>query len=247
MEHEQAQKLLSCYVDGTLDSESARKLEAHLEGCAKCRGDLDLLKKTLQVVGEIPPAEAPADFSARLRRKARKAGLFERYRRRPAARQMLPIEPAMAVLLAAMGGLVVLLLTIYGKLQFEIPENPPAVLLVESKDQVNQVARAAWAAGGEVRIPGRPEVPPQTPLGAPPELELRIPKQAWPAWGRGLKERGLDPPHTPEPDADGLLHVIVQIRLRAGAPLPGAEDSASSAGRPRTPPDPESPAPGGTE
>ena len=132
MEHEQAQKLLSCYVDGTLDPESTQKLEAHLEGCQECQGDLDLLKKTLQVVGEISPAEAPSDFSARLRHKARKAGLFERYRRRPATRQMVPFAPTMAVLLAAMGGLVVLLLTVYSQLQVQVPENPPVVLLVES-------------------------------------------------------------------------------------------------------------------
>jgi hypothetical protein len=247
MEHEQAQKLLSCYLDGTLDPESARKLESHLERCEECKGDLDLLKKTLQVVQKIPPAEAPSDFSARLRRKARKAGLFERDRRRPATRQMVPIEATMAVLLAAMGGLVVLLLTVYSQLQFEVPKNPPAVLLVESKDQVNQVARAAWEAGGEVRIPGRPEVPPQTPLGAPPELELRILEKAWPAFERALKELGLETPDASGPGADGRVQVIVQIRIRAGSPLPGAEDPASSADRPRSPPDPKTTPPGGRE
>ena len=247
MEHEQAQKLLSCYVDGTLDPVSAQKLEAHLEGCQECRGDFDLLKKTLQIVGEIPPVEVPSDFSARLRRKARKAGLFERHRRRPATRQMVPIAPTMAVLLAATGGLVFLLLTVYSQLQSVILEHPPAVLLVESKDQVNQVARSAWEAGGEVRIPGRPAVPPQTPLGAPPELELRIPEEAWPAWDRALKESGLKTPERPEPGADGRLHVVVQIRLRAGAPVPGEVDPASSADRPRSPPDPESPPPGGKD
>jgi hypothetical protein len=247
MEHEQAQKLLSCYVDGTLDPESARKLESHLDGCKQCQADLDLLKKTLQIVGEIPQVQAPADFSTRLRRKARKAGLFERHRRRPATRQMLAIEPAMAVLLAAMGGLVVLLLTVYGQLQFQIPPNPPVVLLVESKEQVNQVARTTWDAGGQVRIPGRPEVPPQTPLGAPPELELRIPAQAWPGWNRKLEEMGLETPEAPQPGADGRLHVIVQIRLRAGGHPPAAGDPASSADRPRSPPAPQKPPPGGRE
>jgi len=247
MEHEKAQKLLSCYVDGTLDPENTQKLEAHLEGCQECRGDFDLLKKTLQIVGEIPPAEVPPDFSARLRRKARKAGLFERHRRRPATRQMVSFEPTMAILLAAVGGLVVLLLTVYSQLQSVTVDRPPAVLLVESKDQVNQVARSVWEAGGEVRIPGRPAVPPQTPLGAPPELELRIPEQAWPAWSRALKKLGLEVPERPEPDADGRLQVIVQIRLKAGALVPGAEDPASSSDRPRSPPDPEPPPPGGKE
>jgi anti-sigma factor RsiW len=213
MEHEKAKELLSCYVDGTLDAESCKKLEAHLEGCEDCRGTLDLLKKTLQVVGEIPPAQAPADFSARLRRKARKAGLFERHRRRPATRQMVPFEATMAVLLAAMGGLVVSLLMYYSHLQSLTVENPPAVLLVESKQQVNQVARATWAVGGEVRIPGRTKVPTETPLGAPPELELRIPHDAWPAWEQKLKEKGIQSPDAPLADADGRLHVIVQIRI----------------------------------
>lgn len=247
MEHEKAQELLSCYVDGTLDAESSKKLEAHLEGCEDCRGDLDLLKKTLQVVGEIQPAQAPADFSARLRRKARKAGLFERQRRRHASRQMVPFAPTMAVLLAAVGGLVVCLLMYYSQLQSLTVEHPPAVLLVETKDQVNQVARATWEISGEVRIPGKPQVPPETPLGAPPELELRIPHDAWTAWKKKLEEKGIQPPDAPPADAEGRLHVIVQIRIKESAHLPGAEDPASSADRPRSPPDPKKPAPGGKE
>ena len=247
MEHEKAQELLSCYVDGTLDAESSKKLEAHLEGCEDCRGDLDLLKKTLQVVGDIPPAQAPTDFSARLRRKARKAGLFERHRRRPATRQMVPFEATMAVLLAAMGGLVVSLLMYYSLLQSLTVEHPPTVLLVESKEQVNQVARITWAVGGEVRIPGKPDVPPETPLGAPPELELRIPHEAWPAWTQKLKDKEMQPPEAPPADTEGRLHVIVQIRLKESGHLPGAEDPASSAGRPRSPPSQPTPAPGDKE
>jgi hypothetical protein len=233
MEHEKAQELLSCYVDGTLDAESSKKLEAHLEGCEDCRGDLDLLKKTLQVVGEIQPAQAPTDFSARLRRKARKAGLFERHRRRPVTRQMVPFEGIMAVLLAATGALVVSLLMYYSHLQSLTVEHPPAVLLVESKEQVNHVARATWEIGGEVRIPGKPQVPPETPLGAPPELELRIPHDAWPVWEKKLKEKGMQSPDAPPADADGRLHVIVQIRLKESAHLPDEADPASSADRPR--------------
>jgi hypothetical protein len=247
MEHEKAQELLSCYVDGTLDAESSKKLEAHLEGCQDCQGDLDLLKKTLQVVGGIRPAQAPTDFSARLRRKARKAGLFDRHRRRPASRQMVPFAPTMAVLLAAVGGLVVSLLMFYSQLQMLTVEHPPAVLLIESKEQVNHVARATWGIGGEVRIPGKQDVPPQTPLGAPPELELRIPHDAWPAWENLLKEKGMKPPEAPPADAEGRLHVIVQIRLKETVRLPGAEDPASSADRPRSPPDPASPPRGGKE
>jgi hypothetical protein len=247
MKHEKAQELLSCYVDGTLDAESSKKLEAHLEGCEDCRGDLDLLKKTLQVVGEIPKAQAPADFSARLRRKARKAGLFERARRRHASRHMVPFAPTMAVLLAAVGGLVVSLLMFYSQLQSLTVEHPPAVLLVESKEQVNHVARATWEIGGEVRIPGKPDVPPQTPLGAPPELELRIPHESWSAWTQKLKEKKMQPPKAPPADAEGRLHVIVQIRLKESGHLPGEADPASSAGRPRSPPDPQKPPPGDKE
>ena len=247
MEHEKAQELLSCYVDGTLDAESSQKLEAHLEGCEDCRGALELLKKTLQVVGEIQPARAPTDFSARLRRKARKAGLFDRHRRRPASRQMVPFAPTMAVLLAAVGGLVVSLLMFYSQLQMLTVEHPPAVLLVESKDQVNHVARATWAVAGEVRIPGRPRVPTETPLGAPPELELRIPHDAWPAWKQKLEEKGMQPPEAPAADAEGRLHVIVQIRLKESAHLPDEADPASSADRPRSPPSQPTPPPGDKE
>jgi len=247
MKHEKAQELLSCYVDKTLDAESSRKLEAHLEECEECRADLDLLKKTLQVVGEIQPALAPADFSARLRRKARKAGLFERQRRRHASRQMVHFAPTMAVLLAAVGGLVVCLLMFYSQLQLLTVEHPPAVLLVESKEQVNHVAWATWEVRGEVRIPGKPQVPPQTPLGAPPELELNIPHDAWPAWKMKLKEKEIQPPDAPPADTEGRLHVIVQIRIKESGNPPAAEDPASSADRPRSPPDPASPPPGDKE
>jgi anti-sigma factor RsiW len=210
MEHEQAQSKLSEYLEGCLSAERAQELEEHLAGCPECTADLELLKRALNLVHQMPPVEAPPDFSSQVKRRARKAGLFAARRRRAATRQLVPIEAVMAVLLAAMGAFVIFLLVFYSELQSVVVEHRPVAILVRTNPEVNLLAQAAWHVDGEVWTIGK-QVPKGERLGASPELELILPPTSWPKFleklGSGTATLPREPP---SPGSDGKIHVIVQ-------------------------------------
>lgn len=58
---------ISEYLDGELDDEICRKIEAHLEECPECRECLDSLKKTIQLCKEAGKEAIPSDIHERLR------------------------------------------------------------------------------------------------------------------------------------------------------------------------------------
>jgi anti-sigma factor RsiW len=58
---------LSDYVDGELDPELCRALEAHMAGCDNCRTVVDTLSETVHLYHALPPATVSATISARLR------------------------------------------------------------------------------------------------------------------------------------------------------------------------------------
>jgi len=237
MEHEQAQSAMSDYLEGNLPEEIRLEFEEHLSACPACRKDLELLRRSLKLVQHLPPVEAPADFPLRLRRRARKAGLFEyRQRRRAQQRFMVPFESAMVVIMATVGALVITLLVFQSQMQELIVPRQPTVILAEGINQVNQVTRATWSVGGRVHVSGR-LVPQGSPLGAPPELDLGFEPGAWKNFRDELPIEISDqmPLATPPLDNDGLVHIVVQIRLtRAGAVPRGEEGRVLPPGRGRS-------------
>lgn len=247
MEHEQAQTLLSDYMEGELTAEAGNEFEAHLSTCLQCRRDLDLLRSSLALVRQLAPVEAPADFSVRVRRRARKAGLFNSRRGRQLQRTMVPFESTLVVLLATIGALVFTLLLLHDRLQTLVVQREPTVLLAESVLEVNQMARAAWDAGGRVHSLGH-DVPAGSPLGGFSELDLCIPPRSWNAFrasiGRIRDNNGL-PEKPPPSDRDGCVRVIVQVRYPKTQRPRGAGDGASNQDRLRSPPAPISPPHGG--
>lgn len=50
---------LSQHLEGDLDARACAAMERHLEGCARCRGACDSLKKTLALCQSAPQAEVP--------------------------------------------------------------------------------------------------------------------------------------------------------------------------------------------
>lgn len=220
MEHEQAQTLLSDYLEGELAPGTRRELEAHLTACPDCGRDLELLETSLKLVRRLAPVEAPAEFSARVRRRARKAGLFSSRRARGAQRTMVPFESTLVVLLATIGALVFTLLLLQGRMQTFIVQRRPIVLLAENADELNQMTRAAWNAGGRVRSLGH-DVPPGSRLGGFAELDLLVPPDSWSAFraavGRICDNRAL-PDKPPPAEPEGSVRVIVQLRHRKARP-----------------------------
>jgi hypothetical protein len=62
MECLRAKELLSDYLDGILDTQSAAQLEVHLSGCTGCRQQLDVLKALVRELNRLEPVKPPHDF-----------------------------------------------------------------------------------------------------------------------------------------------------------------------------------------
>ena len=58
--------LLVEYLDGTLDVQTARELERHLEGCVACHNFIKTYRATAAWVKEISYEEIPDEFKDRL-------------------------------------------------------------------------------------------------------------------------------------------------------------------------------------
>src|SRR5439155_12072588 len=60
------EKRLRAYADGELPAGEGRQVALHLETCAACRGDLDLIRKTVRTLRACPQEEPPPHFTASL-------------------------------------------------------------------------------------------------------------------------------------------------------------------------------------
>jgi anti-sigma factor RsiW len=59
-------ELLADYLDGALDPEIARALEAHLDGCVSCLNFIKTYKATTVLVREMACEDVPEELMARL-------------------------------------------------------------------------------------------------------------------------------------------------------------------------------------
>lgn len=61
-----ARESLSALLDESLAPDERRAVEAHLEGCAECRRELDRLRQTVALLRRVSPAHAPVGFVDRV-------------------------------------------------------------------------------------------------------------------------------------------------------------------------------------
>jgi anti-sigma factor RsiW len=57
-------ELLAPFLLGELTADERRELECHLEGCAGCRRELDLLRQTHHLLRRLAANEPPPDLKA---------------------------------------------------------------------------------------------------------------------------------------------------------------------------------------
>lgn len=77
MRHEEALARLSALLDDELTEEESGRLQAHLEACATCRGELERMRATIALLREAGPLRAPQGFAAAVRER------LERFRTAP--------------------------------------------------------------------------------------------------------------------------------------------------------------------
>jgi hypothetical protein len=59
--------LLSPYLDGAVTGTEMQGLQAHLEGCAECRREYQMLRQTQQLLMSVGRVQQPADLGLKLR------------------------------------------------------------------------------------------------------------------------------------------------------------------------------------
>jgi Putative zinc-finger len=67
MKCSQAKSLLSPYLDGAVTGTQMLAVSKHLDICAHCRQEYDLLRQTLQLLTSLGPRKAPDDLALKLR------------------------------------------------------------------------------------------------------------------------------------------------------------------------------------
>lgn len=84
MDCKEAARLLEPYLDGELDRDEVRALEAHVDGCAECQAALAQLGRVRHALrAEAPRFSAPASLRERIRREGATPAIAPRMRRAP--------------------------------------------------------------------------------------------------------------------------------------------------------------------
>ncbi|MBW2699932.1 MAG: zf-HC2 domain-containing protein [Deltaproteobacteria bacterium] len=190
--HEQAQGLLSDYMEDSLSEAERQSVKAHLESCTTCREELALLKRTMPLIQGMPRVQAPSGFTNRVSLRARKSGILARRRRTHLWRISTPFTSivTMAVLMAAVGAMLVVVLMLQQQIEVLIQEQPPTRMQVDDAADLERIARLAWAADAEVRVTDKP-LAPDSPIGDALELELRLDKNKLEGFFSAMEQAGL--------------------------------------------------------
>lgn len=62
-EHRRIREMLSVYIDGELPSRDRARVEDHLAECADCAWELETLRQTVDLVGQLPKVPVPRVFT----------------------------------------------------------------------------------------------------------------------------------------------------------------------------------------
>jgi hypothetical protein len=170
MEHELAREALSPYLEGELEPEGKKALEEHLKSCLECRRQLELLRRSLELVRRLPAPRAPEEFAPRLKAMARRRGLIGRRRRPEPPRWLLSFEATLLLFLVTAGS--VLLLVYFMELPPALEVRPPSLSLVlPGRERLADLFSAVRQCQGML-LSGQRLLAPDRPLGENEPLAL---------------------------------------------------------------------------
>jgi hypothetical protein len=89
---------LSPYLDEALSADERARIDAHLQDCTECRGELDRFRQTLTLLHRLEPPRAPVGFVDRVLAQARPLPWYRRW----LARVFLPLPVKLPIEAAAL-------------------------------------------------------------------------------------------------------------------------------------------------
>lgn len=99
---------ISALLDDAIDADAFDRVREHLDECAACQSDHDLLERLVGLVRGLPTLDAPADFVDRILARIREADRLEAERRRATVRNRRAFLRRLAPLAQAAGLLLIL-------------------------------------------------------------------------------------------------------------------------------------------
>jgi hypothetical protein len=115
MECSQIRELLSEYMDGMLDKETADLVEKHLETCKDCREELASLRAISEELSSLEAVEAPADFLNKVHERIEQRSLVSRVIRSI----FVPTRLKIPFQLATAAAMAVLVFSLFNVIQSE--------------------------------------------------------------------------------------------------------------------------------
>jgi anti-sigma factor RsiW len=76
-EHRRIIEMLSVYIDGELPPEDRARIEEHLAGCADCTWELETLRQTVDLIGQLPKVSVPRAFTIQETPRPSRLSLFQ--------------------------------------------------------------------------------------------------------------------------------------------------------------------------
>jgi len=201
-------------VDGVLEPEERRVLEAHLGGCADCRREHERFRSAVALLRGIEPAHAPAGLVDRVLAAARPASRWRRLAR--AIVFPLPIKLPLELAAIVLVGVIV---TLVYRGTPELEQAARVDRTTGPRVVAEPRALRAQPAPAEAPSQPRPAAPARTALGksASPASAAELPDM-----GEGKDERAAET--TAPPDVAGRLaatagdaeRAILELVERAG-------------------------------
>jgi hypothetical protein len=217
--HERLRRDLSAYIDGELDAGERARLERHLAGCTACRGELEELRRTVQLLRMVPAVAPPRSFALPL--SAAPAATTLRY------------SPLFFGLRNATAGLAAMLVAV---MAVNIVFDPPtAVAPTEGRQEALATSQGPTPAAA-VAVASRPDTLAKPGLPAAPALAPTKPAAAAPA---------PKPAEAPKPAAAAAPAAKPAEPARAPpppTPTPAPAAAAPAAAAPAKPADAAKPA-----